>query len=414
MTESNTASVLANALRERASGAAAAPPLTALYAQAEGSEHADGPPGEQLGAFDLGVVPIDALAHRRPRRAAVAVAAAALVAAAVAAAVVGSGAFGGPRHPGAVPAANSAADSAANSADPVAPVAPAVSNGPASAVNVPLKFAADIATLPAGLRPFTTYTQGAWQQLTVASAANEAAASIVVNGVGWHPAVPAGASAVTINGQSGYFAANFDVSNAPAAGDLPPATVAGIVWQSASGPWVFVYHGGAGKPEANPLSQPQLVALADAVSVGSTSSVKSPVKLGYLPAGAQLDSFSSINEPSGVVDTRLDISSTVAGVAAYTIELQPGTQLSGPGPKPGQSAQPGTILVNGFIGSYDAQVWTLMLSNGALSIEISANGPIGRSLTPEDVTKVVAALTVAPKLGNTSTWFPIADATPNS
>jgi hypothetical protein len=99
MTESNTASVLANALRERASGAAAAPPLTALYAQAEGSEHADGPPGEQLGAFDLGVVPIDALAHRRPRRAAVAVAAAALVAAAVAAAVVGSGAFGGPRHP---------------------------------------------------------------------------------------------------------------------------------------------------------------------------------------------------------------------------------------------------------------------------------------------------------------------------
>ncbi len=330
-----------------------------------------------------------------PRRALTAIGGAVAVAATVAA-IVSVAAIGHGSHS---PAAGANSISAAGS-----PSASASSAPSASAVAAPLPLLATphfaVHALPAGLSVYTDYATPLLQQVDLSRTGDSAAVDLLVsNASNWQPTIPADAVAVSVNGVTGYYSPTFDLSKAPAGGEIPAGTAPGIVWQPITGYWAFATQLGTFGDGHTQLSQQEFVATATAVySDGPWSATVSPVKFGYLPAGLVIFDAGVIYRGPGDVDVRFNLglpSGDSQGSLAIEIET---TAVREPGDNP----------VNGFSGSYDPTL--VRVSNG--KVEISLGGSANAPITKDEATQILQSVTVAANLKSTAGWFPLATALP--
>jgi hypothetical protein len=367
--------------------------LNAAFAQLERgapTEIAD-VPGPTTSNVEL----VHALArtNRRPRRALTAIGGAVAVAATVTAIVTASS-IGHGRHS---PTAGANSISAAGSPSVSASSASSASSAPLPLLATP-HFAAH--TLPAGLSVYTDYATPLLQQVDLSRTGDSAAVDLLFsNASNWQPTIPADAVAVSVNGVPGYYSPAFDLSKAPAGGEIPAGIAPGIVWQPAAGYWAFATQLGTFGDGHTQLSQQEFVATATAVySDGPWSATVSPVKFGYLPVGLVLFDAGIIYRGPGDVDVRFDLglpSGDSRGSLSIEIET---TSIHDPGDNP----------VNGFSGSYDPTL--VRVSNG--KVEISLGGSADAPITTAEATQILQSVTVAANLKSTAGWFPLATALP--
>jgi hypothetical protein len=367
----------------------------------------------------------DELAGRRSRRPIAAVAGGVGAVAAVAAVAIAISFTSGPRaiSAGAPPSAPVSASSHASSQVSVSASTPAT-KPPVSAASGLLSLTQTrftVGALPYGLSLQGDELTSGYENMSLGTPANPSSVVVTLVGPGgWHPTIPTGAGAVAVGGRTAHYATNYDMGRAPTGVAFSPAVVAGLSWQDAAGDWVFL-----GQPISDrthevpqPLTEAQLVNLANVVQIGRAHAIRTPIKIGYLPAGVKLDSvdFGPLNEQAWAPAVNLSFGS-------LEVDVSPGTWLAGVvGPGPDKAPQTSTITINGFSGKYSPQDPRVLLTNGTMSIYLinlatnstnrASDIEAGNGLPLAEVTRILNGITVTNTPHNTASWYDLATALP--
>jgi hypothetical protein len=165
-----------------------------------------------------------------------------------------------------------------------------------------------------------------------------------------------------------------------------PASVATAGWTLADGRWVVVQHQdrlAASPPAAQPVPPAQLVALAATVRPDGREPVTLPFSVGYVPAGAALQTARS-NDDSVTGGPSVYLSYG-AGASSLGITFIRGA-FSSTTPKVGTSFAPTRVMVQRQFGDYSAMV----TATGYDQVELQ---------------RVLDSIAVVPDPSDTSTWL---------
>jgi hypothetical protein len=157
------------------------------------------------------------------------------------------------------------------------------------------------------------------------------------------------------------------------------------------------------------LTQAQLVAIADAVSIGLPHPAKFPAKFAYLPPGltlagtrGDLASWPGYQSASA----GLDLTNPAASSGALSIDIAPASIVV-IHPAPPNAAAPVQLAINGFTGSYIPGDTIVVMTNSTTHVTL-----VGADLSVAEITKIIQSTTVASDPLSVTTWYDAADVLP--
>ena len=293
--------------------------------------------------------------------------------------------------------------------------------------------------LPDGLTAENLSTAPLLQQAAILNSDHVQIASVSLTpGNAARDPLPIGGSTVDVNGHSAdeiVVPADQTTPNPPGGSPVPVPTTASptIAWADTEGSWISVdpviTADETGKLDAPAPAAETMLAIARAVRVEQLVPVRSPAKFSFIPSGLRLQSTTFDDQHSHPATESIELGGAAGGSTGLTLVATAGSiDISNPANGGRLSVTSSTRPASGWgvggadvvgqthttIGAYtctsDRSGNWMVCDNGSVAVAIVDRTAADR--LPGEITKIIEGLTVAPKPGDPSTWFPLADALP--